>query len=162
VKPIFIILLPLLLTSCLKASIAPISSHGNTGINKANIAAVSSPADVDTNKADTLTSNAVVMPVIIADAYDWFNGTKGTALIQVTCINCSAIATIGDVTVPFLFNEQGIGLLRYTPRRGLTIRVAVCPESVKTIKAEIFDAANASLYSYSRVSGNWNGTYVIK
>lgn len=109
-----------------------------------------SKSDVDAIKVDT------------AKAYDWYNGTKGTALIRVTCNNCNALATIGNVTVPFLFNEQGVGQLKYTPSPGLPIYIAVCPGSIKSIKAEIFDAANASLYTYSSISGNWNSTYIVK
>jgi hypothetical protein len=130
VKPIHIILLSLLLTGCIKANIAPVSSKSNTS----------------TTQVDTY----------------WYNGTKGTALIRVTCNNCNAIATIGDATIPFLFNEQGVGQLKYTPAPGLAVYIAVCPDGVKAIKAEILDATNTSLYTYSGVSGNWNNTYIIK
>jgi hypothetical protein len=137
-KPIFIILLSLLLTSCLKANIAPVPSQGDTDTNKATVSPISSKGNGAANKADTLTSNASTTQITTSNTYDWYNGTNGTALIQVTCNDCSAIATIGDVTIPFLFNEQGVGLLKYTPAPGLAVRIAVCPESVKTIKAEIF------------------------
>gem|GEM_PF-2865541 len=142
-KPIYLILSCLLLTGCLKANIAPVSPKSNTG----------------TIKADTLNSNTNIPQ---ADTYDWYNGTKGTALIKVTCNDCNAIATIGNVTTPFLFNDQGVGQLKYTPASGLLIHIAVCPGGVKTIKADIFDATNTSLYTYSGVSGNWNDTYIIK
>jgi hypothetical protein len=150
-KPVFIILLSLLLTSCLKANIAPVSA-GN----------------VSNKKADSLHTNTVQPVIQVAPqvstscTYDWYNGTKGTALIQVTCNDCSAIATIGDTTVPFLFDEQGIGSLKYTPAPGLAIRIAVCPGVVKAVKAEIFDATNTSLYVHNGVSGNWSDTYTIK
>lgn len=146
-KPIYLILSCLLLTGCLKVNIAPISSKSNTG----------------TVKADTLKSNTNITKTdTLKNTYDWYNGTKGTALIQVTCNDCNAIATIGNVTTPFLFNEQGVGQLKYTPASGLLIHIAVCPGGVKTIKADIFDTAKNSLYTYSGVSGNWNDTYIIK
>jgi hypothetical protein len=145
-KPIYIILLSLLLTGCLKANITPVSSKSNTG----------------TIKVDTLSSNVGTTQVATLNTYDWYNGTKGTALIQVTCNDCNAIATIGNVTIPFIFNEQGVGQLKYTPAPGLVVYIAVCPGGVKAIKAEIFDAVNTSLYTYSGVSNNWNNTYIIK
>lgn len=134
------------LTGCLKADITPISLKINTG----------------TIKVDTLSGNAGTTQVAALNTYDWYNGTKGTALIKVTCNDCNAIATIGNVTVPFIFNEQGVGQLKYTPAPGLIVYVAVCPGEIKAIRAEIFDAANTSLYTYSGVSSNWNNTYVIK
>jgi hypothetical protein len=145
-KLIYIILLSLFLTGCLKANITPVSLKSNTG----------------TIKVDTLSSNAGTTQVATLNTYDWYNGTKGTALIQVTCNDCNAIATIGNVTIPFIFNEQGVGQLKYTPAPGLIVYIAVCPGGVKAIKAEIFDAVNTSLYTYSGVSGNWNNTYIIK
>jgi hypothetical protein len=145
-KPIYIILLSLLLTGCLKANITPISLKSNTG----------------TIKVDTLSSNVGTTQAATLNTYDWYNGTKGTALIQVTCNDCNAIATIGNVTIPFIFNEQGVGQLKYTPAPGLVVYIAVCPGGVKAIKAEIFDAVNTSLYTYSGVSNNWNNTYIIK
>lgn len=133
-KRISLIFLPLLLTACLKANVAPVSAKSTA-----------------TTKAATL------------NAYDWYNGTTGTALVQVTCKDCSAIATIGNVTIPFLFNEQGVGQLKYTPAPGMMVYIAVCPGGVKTIKADIFDAAHTSLYTYSAVTGsNWNNSYTIK
>lgn len=145
-KPICLILLSFLLAGCFKVNIAPISSKTNTS----------------TTKVDTLNNNADTTKVTTLNTYDWYNGTKGTALIQVTCNDCNAIATIGNATTPFLFNGQGVGQLKYTPAAGLAIYIAVCPASVKAIKAEIFNAANTSLYTYSGVSGNWNNTYIIK
>jgi hypothetical protein len=145
-KLIYIILLSFLLTSCLKTNITPVSLKSNTG----------------TIKVDSLSSNAGTTQIATLNTYDWYNGTKGTALIQVTCNDCNAIATIGNVTIPFIFNEHGVGQLKYTPAPGLAVYIAVCPGGVKAIKAEIFDAANTSLYTYSGVSGNWNNTYIIK
>jgi hypothetical protein len=152
-KPIYLILLSsLLLTGCSKANIAPVPPQNNNGTIK----------ESGTIKVDTLSTNTATTQTATLNTYDWYNGTKGTALIQVTCTDCTAIATIGDVTIPFLFNEQGVGQLKYTPAPGLSVRIAVCPESVKTIKAEIFNATNTSLYAYSGVSSNWSDTYVIK
>jgi hypothetical protein len=145
-KPIYLILSCLVLTGCLKATVTPISSKDNTS----------------TIKAGTVNSNTNITKADTLDKYDWYNGTKGTALIQVTCNDCNALATIGNVTTPFLFNEQGVGQLKYTPASGMLVYIAVCPGDVKTIKADIFDATNTSLYTYSGVSGNWNNTYTIK
>jgi hypothetical protein len=145
-KPIYLILLSLLFTGCLKADIAPISPKNNPGAIK----------------ADTVKSDAITTTADTSNTYDWYNGTKGTALIQVTCNNCTAIATVGNVTTPFLFNEQGVGELKYTPAAGLSVYIAVCPGGVKTIQANIFDTANTVLYTHSGVSGNWNNTYVIQ
>jgi hypothetical protein len=146
-KSVYIFLLSFLLTGCLKANIAPTSSISTTGTNK---------------KVDSLSKNITTSQAAPTNTYDWYNGTKGTAIIKVTCINCNAIATVGDVTIPFLFNDQGVGQLKYTPAPGLAVRIAVCPDGVKAMKAEIFDAANTSLYTYSGVSGNWSNTYTIK
>ncbi|GAB3902838.1 hypothetical protein [Mucilaginibacter boryungensis] len=145
-KPIYLILLSLLLASCIKESITPTSGKNNTSVIK----------------ADTLSRNTGAIQSTTPNTYDWYNGTTGTALIQVTCNNCTAIATIGNITTPFIFNEQGVGQLKYTPAPGLMIYIAVCPGSVKAIKATIFDAANTSLYTYSGISGNWNDTYIVK
>lgn len=134
----------LLFTGCLKANIAPISSS-NTNINK----------------VDSLSKNITTAQVATANTYDWYNGTKGTALIQVTCKDCNAIATIGNVTIPFLFNEQGIGQLKYTPSPGLAIRIAVCPDSAKAMKVEILDTTNTPIYTYAGVNGNWSNTYTL-
>lgn len=145
-KPIYLVLSCLLLTGCLKANITPTFSKNNTG----------------TIKTDTSNGNINIAKADSVATYDWYNGTTGTALIQVTCNDCNAIATIGNVTTPFLFNEQGVGQLKYTPASGLLVYIAVCPGSVKTIKADIFDETNTSLYTYSGVSGNWSNTYIIK
>ncbi len=136
-KAIYLILLAVLLTGCLKESISPVSAKSNTATTTAA-------------KTDTV------------NTYDWYNGTTGTAILRVTCNNCTAIATVGNVSTPFLFNEQGVGELKYTPTTGLSVYIAVCPGVVEAIKADIFDIKNTSLYSYSGVSGNWNYTYVVK
>jgi len=141
-KPIYLILLSVLLTGCLKETIRPVLANDAVSTVKKD--------SVTTAKADT------------ANTYDWYNGTTGTALIKVTCSNCTAIATIGGVSTPFLFNAQGVGELKYTPTTGLSVYIAVCPAVVEAIKADIFDKTNTSLYSYSGVSGNWNYTYVVK
>jgi hypothetical protein len=144
---LYIILLSVLLTSCIKNGIAPVSPKSSTG----------------TIKADTISTNITTKQADTVNTYDWYNGTKGTALVQVTCNNCTAIATIGNATIPFLFNGQGVGQLKYTPAPGLAVYIAVCPGGTKAIKAEIFDVANTSLYTYSGVvSANWNNTYTIK
>jgi len=144
-KPIlYLILSSLLLTGCLKANVAPTTKADSAAHSNINI------------------TQAITTRVGTVDNYDWYNGTKGSALIQVTCNDCTAIATIGDVTTPFLFNTQGVGQLKYTPAPGLSVYIAVCPGSTKTINAEIFDTSNILLYNYTGVSGNWNNTYVIK
>lgn len=145
-KLIYLILSSLLLTSCLKANIAPTSS-------KSNISPV---------KSDSLKST-IYSPTDTSNPDYWYNGTTGPALIQVTCENCTAMATIGTATIPFLFNSDGVGVLKYTPTSGLTINIAVCSGGVKSIKAVVFDATNKSLYTYSGIStGNWSGTYTIE
>jgi hypothetical protein len=156
-KPLYLFLLSVLLTGCLKADIAPVPLKNNASSIKTDTVAKT----INTVKADTVNNNTIAQ-TDTSDANYWYNGTKGTALIQVTCADCTAIATIGDVSTPFLFNKQGVGLLKYTPASGLSVHIAVCPGSTKTMKVDIFDATNASLYTYSGVSGNWINTYVIK
>jgi len=141
----YLILSSLLLTGCIKANVTPVSVKSAAITTKAD-SAKSVPGTV---KADN-------------SAYDWYNGTTGTATIQVTCNNCSAIATIGSVTTPFIFNNQGVGQLKYTPKSGLLIYIAVCPSKVEAIKADVFDASGNVLYTYSAVSGNWSNSYIIK
>jgi hypothetical protein len=144
-KPIlYLVLSSLLLTGCLKANVAPVIKADTAAHSNINI---------------TQTASTHIGTV---STYDWFNGTTGTALIQVTCSDCTAIATVGNVTTPFIFNEQGVGQLKYTPAPGLLVYIAVCPGSVKAIKADIFDATNTLLYTYSAVSGNWSNSYIIK
>jgi hypothetical protein len=152
----FILLASILLTGCLKADIAPTPIVSSTP--EKNTTVTNAPGKTDTVKSvsyspDTDTSNPDY----------WYNGTKGTALIQVTCKDCDAIATIGTATIPFIFNAAGVGTLKYTPAPGLAIKIAVCPGSAKPIKADVFDNNNTALYSYSGViTGNWSGAYTIK
>jgi hypothetical protein len=152
----FILLASILLTGCLKAEIAPTPVASSTPDK--NTTAANATVKTDTVKSvsyspDTDTSNPDY----------WYNGTKGTALIQVTCKDCDAIATIGTITIPFLFNDNGVGVLKYTPALGLLINIAVCPGSAKPIKADVFDSKNTALYSYSGlITGNWSGAYTIK
>jgi len=152
----FILLASILLTGCLKAEIAPspvVPSASEKNTNTANAAAKTDTSKTISYSPDTDTSNPDY----------WFNGTKGTAVIQVTCKDCDAIATIGTATIPFIFNAAGVGMLKYTPAPGLAIQIAVCPGSVKPIKADILDSKNVALYSYSgMITGNWSGTYTVK
>jgi hypothetical protein len=116
-----------------------------------------------TAKTDTVKSVSYSPDTDTSNPDYWYNGTKGTALIQVTCKDCNAIATIGTTTVPFIFNAAGVGVLKYTPTPGLLINIAVCPGSAKPIKADILDSKNVALYSYSgTITGNWSGAYTIK
>jgi hypothetical protein len=57
----------------------------------------------------------------------------------VTYNECTAIASIGNVGTPFIFNAQGLEQLKYTPAPGLSVYITVCPAGVKTIEADIFD-----------------------
>jgi hypothetical protein len=129
------------------------------GCSKGGITPASTPKN--SIKTDTLNTTITTTKTNPVTTYDWYNGTTGTALIQVICNDCTAIATIGNVTTPFLFNDQGIGQLKYTPTPGLSVYIAVCPGTVKMIKADIFDATNTSLYTYSGATSNWNTTYTI-
>lgn len=145
-KLIYLILSSLLLTACLKANVAPIATNNNISPIKADSLNSTVYSSTDTSNPDY-----------------WYNGTTGTALIQVTCKDCSALATIGNVTIPFLFNSNGVGVLKYTPTPGLAINIAVCSKSVQSIKADVFDATNKSLYTYSGVcTGNWSGSYTVQ
>ena len=152
----FILLASILLTGCLKAEIAPtpvVSSTPEKSATAANVTAKTDTVKSVNYSPDTDTSNPKY----------WYNGTKGTALIEVTCKDCDAIATIGTTTIPFLFNANGVGVLKYTPAPGLLINIAVCPGSAKAFKADILDNKNLALYSYSGViTGNWSGAYTVK
>ncbi len=149
----FILLASILLTGCLKAEIAP------SPITTATTA----KAEIKTTKTDTVKTVSYSPDTDTSNPDYWFNGTNGTAIVQVTCKDCDAIATIGVTTVPFIFNAAGVGVLKYTPITGLPIQIAVCPGSTKSIKAEILDNKNSALYSYAGViTGNWSGAYTIK
>ena len=144
----YLILSSLFLTGCLKANVTPVAVKSTVLTTK---------ADSAKNIVSTTNTNAAS-----ASDYDWYNGTKGTAVIQVTCNSCTAIATVSGISTPLLFNDQGVGQIKYTPTAGLLVYIAVCPGTVKSIKADIFDASNNVLYSYSGVSGNWSNSYIIK
>lgn len=141
-KLVYLFLFAIILTGCVKNGIAPASAAKIT---------------TTTTKTDSVKINTNTA----ADNY-WFNGTQGTAIIQVTCNSCTAIATIGNVSTPFLFNAQGVGEIKYTPVTGLAVYIAICPGSVKEMKADIFDASHNTLYTYSGTNGNWNTTYIVK
>ena len=138
-KSYYVLLCVILLTGCVKENVAPI-------VLKAD-----SPKKEKTY-GDSDTSNPEY----------WYNGTKGTALVRVICKDCTAIASFGVDTVPFLFNDDGVGYLKYTPKVGLTVYIAVCPGGTKAIKADILDSKNIALFSYSGTgSSNWINTYLI-
>ena len=150
---IYFVLACLLLTGCLKADIAPTPTPTKSNTIQ----------NISTTKVDTVKGASYSPDTDTSNPDYWYNGTKGTAVIQLTCKDCDAIATIGTVTIPFIFNAEGVGMLKYTPAPGLVIKLAVCPGSAKPIKADIFDGSNKALFSYSgTISGNWSGTYIIK
>ena len=145
----------LISTGCQKVDVAPaaptttpVSATSNTIQNT-----TTKTEKTTTSSADTDTSNPEY----------WYNGTKGTAVIKVTCKDCTAIATIGDFTLPFMFNADGVGMLKYTPAPGLLIKIAVCPEGTQSLQADILDNSNKASYAYSGViPGNWSATYIVK
>lgn len=143
-KPVYLLIISILLTSCVKNGITPASA-------KAPAVSVAKTDSVKVNSTAAATNNDVD-----------YNGTTGTAILQVTCINCTAIAMINNVGTPFAFNAQGVGQLKYTPTAGTSVYIAVCPGSVKAMKVEIFDAAHNPLFSYAGTTGNWSNTYVVK
>jgi hypothetical protein len=152
-RSIYFTLASLLLIRCTKADIAPTSPKSN----------ISTIQNVNTFKTDTLKSVSYNADTDTSNPNYWYNGTTGTALIQVTCKDCTAIATIGTTAIPFMFNANGVGVLKYTPAPGLPIQIDVCPNGNKTIKTEIFNNTNTALYSYSgAITGNWSGTYINK
>ncbi len=153
-RSIYFILASLLFTGCLKADIAP------TPAVKIVTSTINTPTTV---KTDSLKSVSYSPDTDTSNPDYWFNGTKGTALIQVTCKDCNAIATIGTNTIPFIFNANGVGVLKYTPAAGQSIQIAICPGGTKAIKAEIFGSTTTSVYTYSGViTGNWSGVYTNK
>ena len=144
----------LIFTGCQKVDIAP-TAPTTTPVSVASntIKNTTTAKATTTSSSDTDTSNPEY----------WYNGTKGTAVIKVTCKDCTAIATIGDFTLPFMFNADGVGVFKYTPAPGLLIKIAVCPEGAQSLQADIFDSSNKASFSYAGViSGNWSGTYIIK
>jgi len=145
-KLLYVALLSLTIISCTKSYVAPVAT-------KSTVTAV---------KADSVKSN-IISDTDTSNPNYWYNGTTGTASIQITCTDCTAMATIGTQTIPFIFNANGVGKLKYIPAPGLSITIAVCPTGTKAIKAEVLGADNASLYSYSGIiSTNWSGAYTIK
>ena len=160
-KVIYFVLASILFTGCLKADIAPTPA---TSTSLPVVAKTTAATQTTTTvKTDSLKSVSYSPDTDTSNPEYWYNGTKGTALVQLTCKDCDAIATIGDLTIPFMFNADGVGKLKYTPAAGLLINIAVCPGSVKTIKAEVLDSSNKALYSYSGViTGNWSAAYSFK
>ena len=151
-KALYFILAAFLITGCAKTDIAPVQAKSTTAIIKASTAVKVDTVKSVTYSADTDTSN----PNYI------YNGTTGAGLIQVTCKDCTALATIGAVTIPFIFNADGVGKLKYTPASGLSIQIAVCPNNTKSVQADISNGST-SVYSYSGViTSNWSGTYISK
>jgi hypothetical protein len=150
----------LLSTGCLKADIAPTIPPATTTSVKSSVSAVQ---NITTAKTDTVKSISYSPDTDTSNPDYWYNGTKGTAVIKVTCKDCTAIATIGEFTLPFMFNADGVGVLKYTPAPGLLIKIAVCPTGTQSLKADIFDNSSKSFYSYSGViPGNWSATYIVK
>ena len=151
-KALYFILAALLITGCAKTDIAPAQAKSIVEVTKTTTSVKIDTVKAITYSADTDTSN----PNYI------YNGTTGPGLIQVTCKDCTALATIGDVTIPFIFNTDGIGKLKYTPASGLSIQIAVCPNNTKSVKADISNGST-SVYSYSGIiTSNWSGTYISK
>jgi hypothetical protein len=146
-KLLYFILASLLLTSCLKADIAPIAAKST----------------VNTTKTDTIKTVAYSADTDISNPDYGYNGTTGPGLIQVTCKDCTALATIGTTVIPFIINADGVGKLKYTPAAGLLIKIALCPGTTKAVKADITNATKTSVYSYSGViTGNWSDIYISK
>ncbi len=126
-----------MLIGCAKENVAPIEIKGNSSKTYGNI---------DKSKSEY-----------------WYNGTTGTSLVRVICKNCTAIASFGNNAIPFLFNDDGVGYLKFTQNAGLPVYIAVCPDGTKAIKVDILDSRNIALFSYSgSVTANWINTYVIK
>lgn len=151
-KALYFILAALLITGCAKTDIAPAQIENTILTAKTTTSIKADTVKSVTYSADTDTSN----PNYI------YNGTTGPGLIQVTCKDCTALATIGTVTIPFIFNADGVGKLKYTPSAGLSIQIAVCPNNTKSVKADISNGST-SVYSYSGIiTSNWSGTYISK
>jgi hypothetical protein len=119
-------------------------------------------ATVATAKTDSL-KTVSYNPTDTKNAYYWYNGTTGPAQIRVSCKDCSAIATIGNASIPFMFNDEGVAYLKYTPKTGLSIYIAVCPTGAKAINVDILDPNKAPLFNYAGViTANWLNTFVIR
>jgi hypothetical protein len=149
-----LVFLSLLFMGCAKADVAPISP--------ASVPTLKVASSNGTTKADSV-KTVNYSPTETTNPEYWYNGTSGPALISVNCKDCSAIATIGTTTVPFMFNGEGVAYLKYTPQAGLNIKIAVCPTGTNTVKVDIFDATKASLFNYSGViTANWLSNFVVK
>jgi len=150
---LYVVLIALIFTSCTKGYVAPVTAAKSIVKTDSLKSTTVNTAVSTTQSNDTDTSNPNY----------WYNGTTGTALIKITCSDCTALATIGTQTIPFMFNANGVGMLKYTPVAGLPIKLAVCPSGSKTIKAEVLDNNGSALYSYTGIiSSNWLGEYIIK
>lgn len=150
-KALYFILAVVLVTGCTKNDIAPTQAKTIT-VNTQTTTAVKTDIVKSVTYSDTDTSN----PNYI------YNGTTGAGLIQVTCKDCTALATIGNVTIPFIFNADGVGKLKYTPATSLSIQISICPNSTRSVNADISDGST-SVYSYSGIiTSNWGGGYIYK
>ena len=139
-KIFYTLLFAVILAGCAKENIMPVSPK-------------LTPQQNEKVYSDTDTSNPEY----------WYNGTTGTALVRVVCMDCTAIANFGSDYIPFMFNADGVGYLKYTPKTGMQVYIAVCPRGTKAIKADILDSKNVSLFSYSGTNtANWINTFVIK
>lgn len=151
----------LISTGCQKTDVAPTVPPEAASTSLTNNTAVIS--STNTTKIDTEKQTANNSDTDTSNPDYWYNGTKGTAIIKVTCKDCTAIATIGDFTLPFMFNADGVGMLKYTPAPGLLIKIAVCPAGAQALTADILDSSNKTSYSYAGViPGNWSGSYLVK
>ncbi len=119
-KSYYVLLFVILLTGCVKENVAPILLNADS-------------SKKEKTYGDSDTSNPEY----------WYNGTKGMALVRVICKDCTAIASFGVDTVPFLFNDDSVGYLKYTPKVGLTVYHG----GTNAIKADILDSKNIALFS---------------
>ncbi|MGF7080430.1 hypothetical protein [Mucilaginibacter sp. UYCu711] len=139
-KIFFFILFTLFLSSCVKENVSPVLTE---------------PSDTNTNKIFSGINTSI-------PDY-WFNGTKGSAVVRVICKDCTAIASFAGDAIPFLFNSDGIGYLKYNPAAGTPVYFAVCPGGNKAIKADVYDSKNQSVFSFSgTLVANWTNTFVVK
>ncbi len=155
ITPVYLVLLSLLFMGCKKEGVSPIVAEKTAMAQPAQAKAAGIKADsVNTTTNDlTDTSNPEY----------WYNGTTGTALLRVSCKECTAIATIGNTTVPFMINDEGVGVLKYTPKPGLAIKIAVCPSGTKALNVHILDANKETLFTYvGIITANWLGGVVVK
>lgn len=126
-----------ILTSCTKEDVVPIV--------------------VETNSVKTYGNNDT------SNSEYWYNGTTGSSLVRVICKSCTASANFGGNAIPFLFNNEGVGYLKFTQKVGLPVYITVCPDGTKAIKVDVLNSQNIALFSYSgTVTANWINTYLIK